>query len=214
MKSAVCLALIAFACSVCFSSAPAQNPGKAARKAHADRNKDGQVDGKEMKMEKNWEKTKAKVDKPWEAKADANKDGVVQPVEAKGYFRAKSVVDRPWEEKADANSDGKVDWKEVKVYHKTQMDSDGNGAVSVEERRSYWVKTKSFVNTEIEKKYDKDSDGYLNWEEGRELLKDKYTVIQTRGKAIVNTDMEAEFDANGDGVIDRAESSALMEAIK
>jgi len=183
-------------------------------KAHADRNKDGQVDKKEQKLE---QRQKAKVDTRWEKKADVDKDGIVEPKEAaaaKKYLREKSVVDRPWEEAADANKDGKVDWQEIRVYHKTQMDSDHNGIVSVEERRAYWVKTKSVVNTEYEKKYDTDGDGYLSWTEGKEMLKDKYEIIQTKGKAIVNTDLETEFDTNNDGVIDRSEAPAVREAIK
>lgn len=215
MKNMMLIALAIVAYVICASGVGAEKPPMAARKAHADRNKDGQVDKKEIQLEKNREKNqKAKVNKPWEAKADTDKDGVVEAKEARVYFRAKSVVDRPWEEKADANNDGKVDWKEIHVYHKTQMDSDGNGIITVEERRAYWVKTKSVVNTEFEKKYDKDGDGYLSWDEGREMLKDKYAIIQTKGKAIVNTDLEAEFDANSDGVIDRSEAPAVREAIK
>jgi Ca2+-binding EF-hand superfamily protein len=159
-------------------------------------------------------KEKAKVNKAWEAKADSDKDGVVEAREAHAYFRAKSVVDRPWEEKADANNDGKVEWKELRVYHKTQMDTDGNGAITTEERIAYWTKVKSVVNTRVEKKYDKDGDGYLSWEEGKELLKDKAEIIKTKGKALVNTDLEAEFDKNSDGVIDGKEAPALLEAIK
>jgi len=115
---------------------------------------------------------------------------------------------------ADRNKDGHVDWKEIRVYHKTKMDTDNNGTITVKERRAYWVKTKSVVNTDFEKKYDKNGDGYLTWDEGRELLKDKHRIIQTKGRAIVNTDLEAEFDANSDGMIDRSEASAILEAIK
>lgn len=201
----------------------AQAPGAAkasvnARKAHADRNKDGQVDRVEIKSEKNWEhRQKAKVNTKWEAKTDADKDGVVEPAEIaarRQYIREKSVVDRPWENAADANNDGKVDLKEVRVYHVTQMDTDHDGSITVTERSAYWTKTKAVVNTELEKKYDADNDGYLSWVEGKELLKDKLVVVNTKGKAIVNTDLEAEFDANGDGVIDRVEAPAVQSALK
>ena len=196
----------------------AGKPLAGVRKAHADRNKDGQVDRKEIKIEKKRQRIqRSKVNTPREAKADTDNDGVVEPKEAaaaKKYFRKKSVVDRPWEEKADANNDGKVDWKEIRTYHKTRMDTDNNGTITVIERRNYWLKTKSVVNTEYEKKYDTNGDGYLTWAEGKELLKDKHRIIQTKGWAIVNTDLEAEFDANSDGIIDRSEASAILEAVK
>lgn len=211
------LALIVITCVFFFYGLEikAQKPSAAKRKAHADLNDDGKVSKREMKIEKDWEKDqKAKVDKCWEAKADADKDGVVEAGEAKVYFRAKSTVDRPWEAKADANNDGKVELKELRVYHKTQMDADGNGMVTVAERRSYWVKGRALVNTEAEKHYDTNGDGYLSWDEGKELLKDKAAIIKTNGKAIVSNDIEAEFDSNSDGIIDGKEAPALLEAIK
>ena len=189
----------------------------AAPKAHADRNKDGKVTPVEIKLEKNWEqRQKAKVDTRWEKKVDRDKDGVVEPAEAaaaRARGREISAVNRPWEKAADANSDGRVDGKELRLYHVTQMDVDRNGTITVEERRAYWVNKRAAVNTEVEKKYDLNNDGWLSWDEGRELLKDKHTVVMTGGKAIVTTDLEAEFDVNGDGMIDRAEAPALREAI-
>lgn len=219
MKKIILFGVLGLTVALGYAQVPGvTKPSVAARKAHADRNKDGQVDRVEIQSEKNWEqRQKAQVNTKWEAKTDADKDGVVEPTEIEArrqYIREKSVVDRPWENEADANNDGKVDLKEVRSYHLTQMDTDHDGAVTVAERSAYWTKTKAVVNTELEKKYDVDTDGYLSWTEGKELLKDKLVIVNTKGKAIVNTDLEAEFDANGDGVIDRAEAPAVQAALK
>ena len=69
------------------------------------------------------------------------------------------------------------------------------------------------MNTDLERKYDADGDGYLEWAEGRELLRDRLRVVETDGRAVVNTDTEREFDADGDGVIDRDEAAAIREVL-
>ncbi len=219
-KTAWAAVLVASLAWGVLAAPPSPPPPATARKAHADQNKDGVVTPREIKQEKKWElKQKSKVDKPWEAKADVNQDGRVGPREAAAagrqyYLRELSVADRPWEKAADANGDGKVDVKELRVFHVSKMDVDGDGKITGIERRTYWVQKRAVVNTAAEKKYDANADGYLSWEEGRELLKDRLIVINTEGKAIVNTDLEAEFDANADGIIDRAEAPALQEALK
>ncbi len=196
------------------------DPPAAVRKAHADKNKDGVVTPREVKQERRWEtKQKSVVNTPWEAKADVNQDGHVGPKEAATarrslYIRELSVADRPWEKKADANADGRVDLKELRIYHVSQLDANQDGRITVVERRAYWVQKRSVVNTALEKKYDTNGDGYLSWDEGRELLKDRLTVIKTDGQAIVNTDLEMEFDANGDGIIDRKEAPAVQQALE
>jgi Ca2+-binding EF-hand superfamily protein len=196
-------------------AAGAENPGAAKRKAHADLNKDGTVGPREMKMEKKWEKDqKARVNKKWEAKADTDKDGVVERGEARAFFRKKSVVDRPWEAKADANNDGRLDLKELHLYHKKEMDKDGNGVVTPDERSAYWNSVRAVVNTKLEKRFDKNGDGYLSWDEGKEMLKYRHQIAITKGRAVVNNDVEVEFDANNDGIIDKTEAPALLNALK
>lgn len=202
--------------------AMAAEPGASSktRKAHADKNKDGVVTPVELKKEKQFERRhKAKVDERWEEKADKDGNGVVSPGEAAKartdlYIRTRSDVDRPWEKTADANADGNVDVKELRLYHVKVMDSDGDGKITVVERKMYWMKKHAVVNTMVEKKYDANADGYLTWDEGREMMKDKARIIETDGRALVSNDLEMEFDANADGVIDRSEAPALMEALK
>ena len=137
--------------------------------------------------------------------ADRNKDGVVMPREMNAEKR--------FEKLADANGDGKVEPAEVRAYRYRVIDVNHDGKITVEERRAYYVSWKRVVNTEAEKKYDANGDGYLEWPEAREFLKDRLTIINTDGKAIVNTDIEREFDDNGDGVIDRSEAAELKEAL-
>jgi len=125
-----------------------------------------------------------------------------------------SVVNKPWEKRADMNGDGKVDPAEVRAYRLRVFDINHDGKITVEERRTYYVNWKRVVDTDAEKKYDANGDGYLEWPEAREFLKDRLTIINTAGKALVNTDFEREFDVNGDGVIDREEAAAIREALE
>jgi hypothetical protein len=162
-----------------------------------------------------WRGSRARVDTPREAKADANRDGFVQPTEARraAYLRNRSDVDRPWEKAADANTDGKVDGTELRVFHRAQLDANHDGIITVAERKGYWRQKRACVDTPAERRYDLDHDGYLSWEEGREYLKDRLILIQTHGRAVVDTDLELEFDTDGDGFIDRNEAVALKAAL-
>ena len=120
-KKTVILALVL--CFFCISSncdlshARAKHSKAAARARHADRNRDGHIDRKEIRMEKAWEHKQAQVNNPWEEKVDKNDDGVVSPYENRKareqYIENKSEVDKPWEEKADKNDDGVVDRHEL-----------------------------------------------------------------------------------------------------
>jgi len=69
---------------------------------------------------------RSEVNKPWEKKADVNKDGVVDQAEFQQHKEQKAVVDKPWEKKADANQDGVVDKKEIKHLKKQGRDKDNN----------------------------------------------------------------------------------------
>jgi len=195
------------------------NPPPAVRARHADRNKDGIVTPREVRDDKEWARhQKAKVDTPWEARADKDHDGVVEPKEAARmnsahYMRVCSTVDRPWEVQADANKDGKVSRAELHAYHLDKLDADHNGVITVDERRSYWKLKHAVVDTPAEKRYDTNGDGYLSWGEGREFLKDRLTLINTHGRAAVTNELELEFDANKDGVIDRDEAAGLKAAL-
>ena len=81
-------------------------------------------------------KEKAIVDKEWERQADTNKDGVVEPFEARQWKeqhrkapsgREKSAVDTGWECMADINKDGVVDQTEIDQWHKrNKKDKDNN----------------------------------------------------------------------------------------
>lgn len=113
-------------------------------------------------------KARPAVNTPAERRMDKNHDGWVQPKEAArakhhGYFRSAAAVDRPWERAADRDNDGVVDGQELRAYHLAGLDANGDGRIGRAERLAYWHR-RWRVNTEIEKKYDQDGDGYL---EGR-----------------------------------------------
>lgn len=118
---------------VCFVSvALAAKPGSVARFKHADRNKDGVVDQKEMKMEHAWEhrhwiKERAKVNTPLETKYDTNGDGWLEPSERKELLKdkyeliktnGKAKVDTATEAEYDTNKDGIIDAKEAELMFK------------------------------------------------------------------------------------------------
>jgi len=106
---------------------------------------------------------------------------------------------------ADKNKDGIVDSKEMQMEkrweHRRQFKTD-----------ALWKKRK--VNTEIEQKYDANNDGWLQPEEAKQLLQDRYTLIKTEGNAKVDTTIEEAYDTNGDGIIDAKEAEALKEDLQ
>lgn len=178
------LMVLVLVCSISTIAAP---PDMAIRHRHADRNKDGVVDRKEMYMQKKWEQK----------------------------YRAN--VNTWWERRADTNGDGKVDANELSAWRKLErerIDLNNDGVIDAKERRLCWRHARSRVNTPLERKYDKNHDGWLEPDEVRELLQDKYKLIKTHGKAGVDTLTEAEYDINGDGLIDSREAGALREDLK
>jgi Ca2+-binding EF-hand superfamily protein len=122
----VLLVILFFACSLPSAFA---GPGPAAKFRHADRNKDGVVDKKEMRMEKAWEhrhwiKERSKVNTPLEAKYDQNGDGWLEPYEVKEMLKdkyelikthGKAKVDTAIEAEYDTNNDGIIDEKEAEA---------------------------------------------------------------------------------------------------
>lgn len=177
------LAVVAVAVSVACAQAQTKPVSQQKRLQHADRNDDGVVTPREMRAEKVWE------------------------------HKQLSTVNQPWEKRADANGDGKVEPAEARIYRTQIIDINRDGTITVEERRGYYASWKRVVNTDAERKYDANGDGYLEWPEARKFLEDRLTIINSDGKAIVNTDIEREFDDNGDGVIDRNEAIELKEAL-
>lgn len=173
----------------------------------ADRNHDGHIGPVEHRKA-------AKVNTPWEAKADKDKDGVVEPGEAhRAALVAKSKVNRPWEAKADTDNNGRVSAAELKAYRLGIMDANHDGKIEAIERKNFWAIRKYVVNTPLEKKYDANGDGFLTGDEAVEFLKDRQRVLATDGRAIVNTPLEGEFDADNDGVISAEEAQAIKDAI-
>jgi hypothetical protein len=150
--------------------------------------------------------------------ADKNKDGVVDKkewnIEKREAARYGIRVKNWWQRRADTNGNGIVDndelaaWKKLEKEH---IDLNNDGVIDAKEQRLCWRHARSRVNTPLEKKYDINSDGWLQPDETRELLKDKHTLIRTQGKAKVDTEVESEYDTNKDGVIDSGEAKVLKE---
>jgi len=185
-KRLMFIIIMVLALAVFVSQAMAKPPAEA-RLKHADKNKDGVVDKKEIHMEKQWEqKQRAKVTSWWERRADTNNDG-----------------------KVDSNE--LSSWKQLT---KERIDLNNDGVIDAKERRLCWRHARSRVNTALEKKYDANADGWLELAEVKELLKDRYTLIKTKGKAKVDTVIEEDYDTNEDGVIDAKEAEAMKEDTK
>lgn len=162
----------------------AARKGRDAKFKHTDKNKDGIIDKKEWRIEKKKEETvKPRVDNWWEKRADTDGDGIVDDNEIREWKRLQK-------EKIDLNGDGKIDAKE---------------------RRLCWRHARSRVNAHREGKYDINSNGWLEPEEVRVMLRDRYMLIKKNGMAKVNTEIEQEYDTNGDGIIDSTEAEALKQ---
>jgi hypothetical protein len=159
-------------------------PAKAQKAMHADKNKDGRVDKKEMRMEKKWEHgQRAKVNTWWEKKADTNGDGTMS------------------QEERDA-------WKKLE---KERIDLNNDGVIDAKERRLCWRHGRSKVNTKIERQFDANGDGWFQPEEVKAMLKAKSELVKTKGKAKVDSDIEKEYDEDSNGVIDAKEAANLKQ---
>ncbi|MFH1640542.1 MAG: hypothetical protein ABIA66_01125 [Candidatus Omnitrophota bacterium] len=162
----------------------AAQAGKGAKYKHADRNDDGMIDKKEWRMENTWEHKQRNRVKNW------------------------------WEKRADTNSDGLVDSDELsawKTLEKERVDLNNDGTIDAKERRLCWRHARCKVNTELEKKYDSNSNGWLEPEEVRTMLRARHALIVSKGQAKVDSEAEAEYDTNNDGVIDLNEAETLKE---
>lgn len=167
-----------------FISGSLAQSSKALKVKHADKNKDGVIDRKELRMEKGWEqKQHSKVNTWWERRADTNNDGIVDNSELSAW----------------------------KTLEKERIDLNSDGIIDAKERRLCWRHARSRVNTALENKYDTNGDGWLEPDEVKELLKDRYTLIKTSAQAKVDTEIEAEYDTNNDGIIDANEAKDLKE---
>jgi hypothetical protein len=105
----------------------------------------------------------AAVNQPWEKRADANKDGVVDQTELQQWKEQKANVDRPWEKKADANKDGVVDQAELQQ----------------------WKEQRAIVDKRWEKKADANKDGVVDKTEMQQLRppkRDKDNELPPRPK--------------------------------
>lgn len=205
--------VLAMLVALFFLAGIAEAGPKDAKFKHADKNKDGSVDKKEMRMEKDWEHKKKEKAKKIFKEADANKDGVVDEAEINNWKPGKKT-NSWWKKKADTNNDGTVSEGEVAAWKKIcreKMDLNGDGKIDAKEKRMCWRHGKSKVNTKVEKKYDANGDGWLDESEAKEMLKAKYEMIKTKGKAKADTDIEKEYDTNKDGVIDSEEAKVMKE---
>ena len=182
-KRLMLITIMVLALAVFVSQALAKPPAEARLKL-TDKNKDGVVDKKEIHMEKQREqKQRAKVNTWWEKRADTNNDGTVDSAEL-------------------------ASWKKLT---KERIDLNNDGVIDAKERRLSWRHARSRVNTALEKKYDANGDGWLEPAEIKELLKDRYALIKTKGKAKVDTAIEEDYDKNEDGAIDAQEAEAMKE---
>ena len=176
-----------------------------------DRNSDGAIDKKEWRIEKQRE------NRNQERLEERTQDRLQDKKEEKAENKERSKVNNWWEKRADTNNDGTVDADELaawKKLEKERMDLNNDGVIDAHEKGLSWRHARSKVNTELEKKYDANSDGWLEPAEVKQLLQDKATLIKTKGKAKVDNAIEAAYDSNGDGIIDASEAKNLNSDLK
>ena len=154
------------------------------RMKHADRNKNGKIDRKEMRMEERWEEKQHSQANTW------------------------------WEKRADTNNDGMVDSGELSTWkdlEKNKLDSNNDGVIDTYERRKCWMHSRSKVTTALERTYDANNDGSLDTSEAKEFLRARYALIKSGGQAKVNSAIEEAYDTNNDGIISSSEAAAMAQ---
>jgi Ca2+-binding EF-hand superfamily protein len=151
---------------------------------------------------------------------DRDKDRVADRKEIRAEKRQEikksSRVNTWWESRADTNNDGRVDRDELAAWRqleKERIDLNQDGNIDAKEKRLCWMHARSRVNTALEAKYDTNGDGWLEPDEVRSYLTDRYAVVKTNGRAVVDSDLEAEYDTNHDGVIDSDEVQLLKSEL-
>lgn len=146
--------------------------GRRARAAHADRNNDGVVTPAEVHQEHRWETLqRARVNTRWEARADADHDGRVEPAECRAY-RLSAM---------DSNHNGVIDAAERRAYWvgwqgavttetEKLYDADANGVLTWNEARLLLrdrarvarTEGREAVDTDIEREFDDNGDGIID----------------------------------------------------
>ncbi len=166
-------------------AAPDKRVPRKVRMKHADKNNDGKVTPRELNKEKQLEHNqKARVNRPWEAKADTNNDGKVSAEEMrKHHFGV-----------MDADNDGKIGRMERKLFwiHRRakvdtalekKYDSNSNGLLEGDEAQALLKDRLRIINTDgrakvdsvIEREYDANNDGIIDRAEA-ETIKDALGV--------------------------------------
>lgn len=152
---------------------------------------------------------------------DRNKDGVIDQkewrIEKRRQQAIRPEVDAWAQSKADTNLDGVVDKEELAVWQKLikgKIDSDQDGIISPKEKRTAWKYARTQAKNEMEKRYDKNGDGWLEPAEVKMFLKDKYSLIAKEGKIKVDSLLEKEYDQDNNGILDAQEVKALQEDLQ
>lgn len=91
------------------------------------------------------------------------------------------------------------------------VDVDNDGEITQVDTRQQWKYKNYLVKSPYEMEFDSDSDGWLEPDESRRALRQKYDdIISGRGTG-VDMDLVREYDANGDGAIDAREAEEIRE---
>ncbi len=105
----------------------------------------------------------------------------------------------------------KIKSKKTYTGWKNNADRNNDGVLTAKERKAYWKTNKAKVSTILEKKYDKNDDGWLQPVEIKDFLKDRYLLIKSKGKAKAGSLLEKPYDTDSDGIIDPAEAKEMRE---
>ena len=156
MIRAIIMSVMVLFAALCFMLPAQADVTRQEKLKHADKNRDSVVDNKEMRMEKNWERSHdAQVNTTAEKKADTNGDGVLSSAEK---VKVRSKANTEAEKKYDENDDGWLDATEGKAYL---------------EDKYIIIKTegKAKVDSSLEEPYDTNKDGVIDANEAQALKK-------------------------------------------
>ena len=111
---------------------------------------------------------------------------------------------------ADLNLDGKVTRREKEQYGLWKRNEAQIKKKWIAKRRE-WRSYRYRVGSHYESNFDANKDGWLSPGEIKELLYEKYVIIQKQGSAMTESKFERPYDTDQSGSIDKKEAKAIAQ---